>query len=139
MLARHNARAAQCFTEGSYAALLGFELDLFLKELRYVGAGITQFFANGQKVETPGMFVGMWDDPKFITGVLPISPGDTFHFLTDGFSDALSQAENRNFWSPGGKNFDVDVASLVGLAESGELRDDATGICLKIERTTDCT
>lgn len=136
---RINARAAQCFTEGSYAALLGFELDLFLKELRYVGAGITQFFANGQKVETPGMFVGMWDDPKFITGVLPISPGDTFHFLTDGFSDALSQAENRNFWSPGGKNFDVDVASLVGLAESGELRDDATGICLKIERTTDCT
>ncbi len=132
---RINARAARCFTEGSYAALLGFELDLFLKELRYVGAGITQFFANGQKIETPGMFVGMWDDPKFITGVLPISPGDTFHFLTDGFSDALSQAENRNFWSPGGKDFDADMASLVGLAENGELRDDATGVCLKIERS----
>jgi serine phosphatase RsbU (regulator of sigma subunit) len=130
---RINARAAKCFAEGSYAAMLGFELDLTMGELRYVGAGVTQFFANGRKIETPGMFVGMWDDPKFSMDTLSISPGDTFHFLTDGFTDALLQPENQSCWSPDGIDFDADVASLVRLAESGTLRDDATGICVKIK------
>jgi hypothetical protein len=39
---------------------------------------------------------------------------------------------NVAFWSPEGKDFDADVKVLEQLAESGELRDDATGLCLKI-------
>lgn len=130
---RINARAAKCFAEGSYATMLGFELDLTRGELRYVGAGITQFFVNGRKIKTPGMFVGIWDEPKFCTETLPISPGDTFHFLTDGFTDALAQPENQSCWSPDGTDFDADVRALERMAESGKLRDDATGICLKIK------
>lgn len=130
---RINARAAKCFAEGSYATMLGFELDLTRGELRYVGAGVTQFFVNGRKIKIPGMFVGIWDEPKFSVETLSISPGDTVHFLTDGFTDALAQPENQSCWSPDGTDFDADVASLARLAESGKLRDDATGICLKIK------
>jgi len=53
---------------------------LSLRELRYVGAGITQFYANGKKVETPGMFVGLWDNAEFTPGSLPITTGDCFIF-----------------------------------------------------------
>ena len=61
-----------------------------------------------------------------------MSEGDTFNFLTDGFTEALMQPENADFWSTDGKDFEADVASLEKLAESDRLRDDATGVCLKI-------
>lgn len=128
-----NARAAKYFAEGSYAALLGFELDLSLQELRYVGAGITQFYINGRKIESPGMFVGLWEDAEFISGALPVAAGDCLYFLTDGFTDALAQPENAGLWSLDGKDFAADVASLQKFSESGLLRDDAAGVCLKIK------
>lgn len=128
-----NARAAKYFADGSYAAILGFELDLAQQELRYVGAGITQFFVNGRKVETPGMFVGLWDDAEFISGTLPVAAGDCLYFLTDGFTDALAQPENAGRWSADGKDFAADVSVLQQLAESSALRDDASGVCLKIK------
>ena len=74
----------------------------------------------------------MFKNAEFEAGSIPVSEGDTFHFLTDGFTDALAQPENAGFWSTDGKDFDTDVAALKKLAESGRLRDDATGICLKI-------
>ena len=127
-----NSHAAKYFTDGAYAAILGFELDLFHKELRYVGAGITQFQACGRKINAPGMFVGMWEKAEFTEGVLPVASGDTFHFLTDGFTDAFSQPGKAVLLSPDGKDFDADVAVLEKLAKSGVLRDDATGVCIQV-------
>ena len=129
---RINARASKYFTEGAYAAMLGFELDLSRRELRYVGAGITQFYANGKKIEVPGMFIGMWDNAEFTAGAIPIGQGDSLLFLTDGFTDVLAQAENAVFCSQLGKDFDDNVTLLEKLAEEGKLRDDATAVCLKI-------
>ena len=128
-----NERAKKYFAEGSFAALVGFELDLATKELRYIGAGITQFYANGRKIVTPGMNVGMFDAAEFEIGVVPVSVGDTFCFLTDGFTDILNQPQNADFFSPKGKDFAAAVAALEKLASDGSLRDDATGVCLKVE------
>ena len=127
-----NERAAAYFSEGSYAALMGFEMDPSAMELRYVAAGITQFYKNGIEISTPGMFVGMINDAEFGTGVISISEGDCVFFLTDGFTDRLNQPENANFWSQNGKDFDADVAALEELASKGNLKDDATGLCFKI-------
>ena len=44
----------------------------------------------------------------------------------------LTQPENADFWSSEGKDFEADFEALEKLAESGRLRDDATGVCLKI-------
>lgn len=128
-----NRRAEKYFTEGTYAAMLGFELDLSQSQLRYVGAGITQFYINGRKIETPGMFVGMWAEAEFTAGVVPVQAGDVLCFLTDGFTDALAQQEKADFFSSDGTDFDAAVAALGRLTDSGILRDDATAVCLKIE------
>ena len=129
---RVNAKAAKYFAEESYATLLGFELDLLRRELRYVGAGITKFYINGREIMTSGMFIGMFENVEFGSGVIPVEAGDCLYFLTDGFTDLLAQPDNANFWSPDGKDFEADVAALERLAESGMLRDDATGLCFKI-------
>lgn len=121
------------FTEGDYAAIIGFELDCAFQELRYVGAGITRFYVNGEKIEIPGMFVGLWDNAEFTVGKLAVSGGDSFFFLTDGFTDALAQTASTDFGARGGKDFNTDITALGLLAASGKLRDDATGVCLKIK------
>ena len=125
-----NAHAAKYFTDRAYAAIIGFELDLTQQELRYVGAGITQFYANGRKIETPGMFVGLWDEAEFIQGVLPVKAGDSFCFLTDGFTDCPEFCQLNQASQVG--SFAEMTATLEKLMEAGELRDDATGICLQI-------
>ena len=127
-----NIQASKYFVEGSYAALLAFELDFSRRELRYVGAGITRFYHNGRDILTPGMLVGLLESAQYTTGVLPVETGDCLHFLTDGFTDVLAQPEHAGFWSPDGKDFATDVASLERLAEGRGLRDDASGICLVI-------
>jgi len=129
---RTNEQSAKYFLEGSYPAMLGFELDLPAKELRYVAAGITQFHVNGRKVKTPGTFVGMWKNAEYKENIIPIAEGDTFCFLTDGFTEELEKPENASYWVADGKDVDAHVKSLEKLAESGRLRDDATGICMKI-------
>lgn len=131
---RVNARAEKYFTDGAYAAVIGFELDFSQRQLRYVGAGITQFYVNGRKMETPGMFVGLWNNAEFTTGTLPFAEGDSIYFLTDGFTDALIRQEVAGFGSAGGRSFDEDVATLEKMAGSGRLRDDATGVCIKISQ-----
>ena len=127
-----NGRAAKYFTDGAFAAMLGFELDLLKKELRYVSAGITQFYVNGQKIIIPGMFVGMWNDAEFNSGNMPVANNDCIFFLTDGFTDALAQHEQAGFWSQDGLDFIADVAALKRLTQSDSLRDDATGICIHV-------
>jgi sigma-B regulation protein RsbU (phosphoserine phosphatase) len=133
-----NQKVAKYFTESSYAAILGFELDLSARNLRYVSAGITQFYFNGRKILSPGMFVGIWNDAEFDEHVLPLSEGDTFCFLTDGFTDILAQQESAGIHSMHGKDFDAHVATLEQLAENEAMRDDATGICLKIKALSRC-
>ena len=127
-----NARLMNYFTEGAFAAIIGFELDLSCRELRYVGAGITQFFVNGKKVLVPGMFAGLWEEAEFQSGWIPLAVGDIICFLTDGFTDVLAQTENAVLERAGEKDFDAHVAELKRLAESG-LRDDASGVCLQIK------
>ena len=128
-----NFRVAKYFDDGSYAAMLAFELDLADRELRYVGAGITNFYANGKKVATPGMFVGLWEQAEFGIGSMTVAPGDSFYFLTDGFTDSMNQSESSINFSEGGKNFDADVELLETMGKSGKMRDDGAGICLKVK------
>ena len=80
------------------------------------------------------MFVGLWDDAEFMAGTLPLKEGDSFYFLTDGFTDALAKTKKETIVASLAKNFAVDVATLEQMGASGKLHDDATGICLKIKK-----
>jgi PAS domain S-box-containing protein len=127
-----NARAAKYFTDGAFAAMIGFSLDLSRRELQYVGAGITQFIFNGKRIEVPGMFVGLWEEAEFSVGSIPVKEGDSCYFLTDGFTDALVLPENAEILSSEANSFGQNIAALERLASGGRLLDDASGICLKI-------
>lgn len=127
-----NVRAEKYFVEDTFAAMLGFEIDFSAGELHWVSAGIPQFIANGQVIRTPGMFIGLWKEADFGEGFIPFKRNDTFHFLTDGYIDILSISGKSAFWSPERKNFDDDIAALERLIDLDGLRDDATGICLRI-------
>lgn len=126
-----NSRVTKYFENDSFAAIMAFELDLASKKLNYVSAGITCFFANGKKIDTPGMFIGVWEQPEFGSGELDISPGDSFYFLTDGFSDQVSQLAESGVALLGG-DFARNTLALQKIGDEGGLRDDASGICLKL-------
>lgn len=127
-----NKRISQYFAKDAYAAMLAFEIDFFGQTMRYVGAGITHFYAQGKRIASPGMFVGLWETAEFEEGVIPALPGDAFYFLTDGFTDHMAQMSRTGELFPDGQGFGAKVAKLAELGDIGGLRDDAAGICLKI-------
>ena len=129
---RTSKLATKYFTEGAYAAMIGFELDLTAKELHYVAAGITQFYVNGEKHLAPSMFIGILPDEEFSSGTLPLSEGDILFFLTDGFIDLLTVREGVDWSLPIGKDYEKGLAQLEELASLGQLRDDATALCIRI-------
>ena len=112
--------------------MIGFELDLAAKELHYVAAGITQFYVNGEKHLAPSMFIGILPDEEFGSGTLPLSEGDVLFFLTDGFTDLLTVREGVDWSLPVGRNYERGLAQLEELASLGQLRDDATALCIRI-------
>ena len=132
-----NERAKKYFAKGSYAAMLGFELDLSARELRYVGAGITQFYANGREVSTSGMFIGILENPEFSEHVLAVAPDDCFCFLSDGFTDCIGSEENFCLHPAELQNIDNTMSVLKQLDSSCVLRDDATAVCLYVKSLAD--
>ena len=88
-----NRRAGQYFDEGTFAGALGFELDLQVRQLRWVCAGIPKTWVATQAlkgvVECPGMCLGIREDEMFDMHTMPVDVGDSFYFMTDGLTDLL--------------------------------------------------
>ena len=126
-----NRRASQYFAEESFAAAIGFEIDLEKKELRYTGAGITEFLADAGKAKgltlVPGLFLGITEMGDFSCGCLELQQGDAFYFITDGLSDLMKQAIESK---PAG--FDGSVDWLQQMAQGDTKNDDATAVCIRI-------
>jgi len=58
---------------------------------------------------------------------VPIQAGDCFYFLTDGFSDKLTDEVFKNL-----ADFSGTFARLAELACSPEIRDDCSAVCIKL-------
>jgi len=126
-----NRHAGDYFEEGIFAGALLFEIDLETRQLRWTCAGIPQIWIATKKqqglLERPGMFLGIDEDETFDTHSMPITADDSFYFMSDGFSDRLGRRDDL----PLGLYPDM-VGLLRALSEGGELRDDATAICIKV-------
>ena len=126
-----NRRVGAYFAEGIYAGALGFELDLETRELRWVSAGLPDFWLASRLVtrmiQSPGLFLGIRDSETFDTHSLPLSEGDCIYFLTDGLSDLLQQRKDLPL-----AQFPAMLELLEQLSESTERRDDATAICIRV-------
>ena len=126
-----NQRVGQYFDEGTFAGALAFELDLQLKELRWVCAGIPAIWLATHTiqgiVEKPGLYLGVDAEESFELHAIPIESGDACYFLTDGLADLVNGRE------------DIPVADypsmldcLRRLSSDTTCRDDATAVCLRV-------
>ena len=122
-----NRRIPQYIDESTFAAAIGFELDLANSELRYAAAGINHFLLNGDRIDVAGMYLGICEDEQFELNRRPIGKGDAVCFMTDGISDIF---DRENTW--GG----VQASQVCRLFDEGEstdkAQDDATAICIEV-------
>ncbi|HWR39656.1 MAG TPA: PAS domain S-box protein [Patescibacteria group bacterium] len=120
-----NWRVPRYFAESAFAAAIAFEIDFSAGEMRYAAAGITDFLLNGDHVQAPGLFLGLKEYETFPARVVPFGPGDTVCFMTDGFSDYLTQ---EDLWR---QTHARDVCRMFARDVFPEaLPDDATAICV---------
>ena len=126
-----NQRTSEYFDEGIFAGALGFELDLQVRQLRWVCAGIPRIWVDTKAVqgmiESSGMLLGIQSGEQFDIHALPINEGDSFFFMTDGLADLLMQQADV---LPG--QFSEMVSRLNNLLDCENVRDDATAICINI-------
>lgn len=127
-----NRRVVEYFDEATFAAAVGFEFDLEVRQFRWICAGIPKIWTNAQSargsVVRQGMFLGLHDEELFELYSYPLACGECFYFMTDGLSDLLERQAEPPF-----ETFDDMVALLGELSASRERRDDATAVCIRVE------
>ena len=127
-----NQRVGQYFDEGTFAGALAFELDLQLRQLRWVCAGIPAFWLATKTVqgivEKPGMYLGVDDEESFELHTMPIESGDACYFLTDGLADLVNGRQDIPV-----ANYSFMLECLKQLATDSSCRDDATAVCLRVK------
>ena len=114
------------FEEASFAAGIAFELDTKAKQLRYVGAGITEFWANRQRVIVPGSFLGIGLHQDHEIQVRSVGEGDLLVFPTDGLTDVFSALDEL----PLEAGIDAVMSYLEDFLAGAEHKDDVTVIVL---------
>lgn len=127
-----NNRVAGYFGDDIIIAAFCFEIDFEQRELRYVAAGITEFFADTGtikgRVKTPGLFLGVSNQAQFEVQSIPLTEGDRFCFYSDGISDELDRGLNV---APGGSFIEL-VECIRSVAAEGVSRDDVTAMCIEL-------
>ena len=127
-----NHRVIDYFRDDLLVAAFCFEVDFNQKELRYVAAGITEFFADSAavmgRIKTPGLFLGVTEQLECEEYSLPLCIGDRFCFYSDGIADQMNEGHQL----PLGIVFNDLVQSVHKIAKNGVQRDDVTAMCIEI-------
>ena len=131
-----NQRAGQYFDEATFAGAVGFELDLQLRKLRWCCAGMPLIWLSTRDqqgiVNCPGMYLGICTAETFEMHTSPISVGDSVCFMTDGLSEIIGLHDEIQRLGY------ADMVSLLNkISVSGECRDDATAVCIKVKSLPD--
>lgn len=125
-----NVRTVRHFSEDTLAAAIAFEIDLKLRELRWVTAGISDFWVGLQSFEgmivQPGSFLGIDEMGSYEQHCIRLEIGDTLCFCTDGLADLLRQKELPM------RDWNQLKEQLEQLAHSPGCRDDVTAVCIRI-------
>ncbi|HWR42570.1 PP2C family protein-serine/threonine phosphatase [Sporomusa sp.] len=129
-----NQTVMRYFTEETFAAMLCFELDFDSKILTLVPAGITGFFAASGAhhglLKTGGSLLGIIPELDITEFLLPVKPGDTFYFVTDGILDLVEVngfPDNMDLW-----DFDRTANWFNQLIKTSRRWDDASGLFIKL-------
>lgn len=127
-----NRQVARHFETSAFVAAIAFEIDLQVRELRYVGAGITRFWlrmaVKKGMIQVPGLHLGMDQAQIYPMHTLPLTVGDHLCFATDGVESLL--ADRPLCQGCDGKQIS---AILLALPADTEKTHDTTAICIKIK------
>ena len=126
-----NRQICRYFESNAFAAAIAFEVDLQLREVRYVGAGITRFWvdmsAGRGPVQVPGLYLGIDDQQSYSLQTLPLTVGDRLCFATDGLEAILLATEGRRIEDCG--QFSELIARCV---DNSAGKDDIATVCIQI-------
>jgi HAMP domain-containing protein len=127
-----NQQVNRYFGNDVMVAAFCFEFDLKQHELRYVAAGITEFFADSAgargRIKTPGLFLGVSESPEYHVSSLPIKQGDCFCFYSDGIADRLAEG----YELPLDVCFADLIVSVMKIAADGVYKDDVTALSIEV-------
>ena len=127
-----NKQVCRFFESNAFAAAIAFELDLQLRELRCVGAGITRFWvdmsAGRGPVQIPGLYLGIDEQQSYGLQTLPLATGDRICFATDGLESMLLAAEGRRI-----EDCDQFSSLLSTITETSTQKDDIAAVCIRIK------
>lgn len=117
-----------------FAGALYFKFDFKNNVMQYCSAGIPYILTSAEKnngsIRLESNFVGMVDDPEFISGELSFVSGNNFYFATDGITDLLNLSKNNHI-IVGLDNFDYGFKMLSNVSK--RRKDDATALCVRIK------
>ncbi len=126
-----NHQVCSHFEPDAFAAAIAFELDLQMRELRFVGAGITRFWLDmppaGGVVQIPGLYLGIDEHHVYGMQTLPVSAGGQVCFATDGLETAALAKEGCGIDSCGAC---CKLASE--LSEAATIKDDIALVCIRV-------
>ena len=127
-----NRQVARHFAASAFAAAIAFELDLQVRELRYVGAGITRFWvrmaAKKGMLQVPGRHLGVDQTTVYPVNSLPLAVDDHLCFATDGVEALL--ADRPICQACDGQQI---AAMLLALPADIEKTHDTTAVCIRIK------
>ena len=133
-----NQRAVRHFAEDTLAAAIAFEVDLENHELRWVAAGVSDFWAATQAstgmMSSPGSYLGIHTDETFELHILPLVAGDMVYFCTDGMGDLLRGQREVPL-----HDWNLMRQFLSTLSQAPECRDDVTVLGLRVISFPDAT
>ena len=126
-----NRRAGEYFEKGTFAGALCFELDLQIRELRWVCGGIPKIWVATKSQQGPvecfGMCLGLSADKLFEVHAMPVDVGDSLYFMTAGLAGLLETQADLPL-----DRYPEMVALLHPLVESAERQDDATAVFIHV-------
>ena len=127
-----NRQVCLHFESDAFAAVIAFEVDLQIQQLRYVGAGITRFWADMSvrqgAMEVPGLYLGIDEEQQYLLQSLPLAAGDRLCFATDGLEAAVLELSG----SPVGTC--EQICELVSRGAEGiKGKDDVAAVCIHVK------
>lgn len=129
-LAKLNKDMKKYFGESSFAALIIYQFDFRKRKLTYACCGINWVLAaQGRKqdwLKHRSSLIGIFEQPEFKIATVPICPGDSFYFLTDGLSERLADQSVCGL-----ANYAATVKVLTDLAQQ-EISDDCSAVCVRV-------
>lgn len=134
-LKKLNMELIKYFHEGSFVALIWYNFNFTTGILTCGFCGINSVLVSSLKksgwIKHKASLMGAFDDARFSIVQIAIQPGDSFYFLTDGFSERFPNSKFTIL-----KDYPVAVKFLSDLAEINAT-DDCSAVCVRVNGISD--